>query len=71
YLEQLGGRGENPSIIRSLNSCEKFSAGGAAWEKIKPMSKNRENFGVGIINNYIYAVGGWISCTSTSCALGM
>ncbi|CAG7721598.1 unnamed protein product, partial [Allacma fusca] len=21
----LGGRGENPSIIRSLNSCEKFS----------------------------------------------
>ncbi|XP_016658269.1 nuclear pore complex protein Nup98-Nup96-like isoform X2 [Acyrthosiphon pisum] len=42
-----------------LNSVEVFNFGSQQWRMVTSMSNKRSNFGVGVLNNLLYAVGGF------------
>ncbi|XP_027851068.2 ring canal kelch homolog [Aphis gossypii] len=43
---------------RSENTVEVFSCNTLKWQRVTSMPNNKHKFGVGVLNNYIYAVGG-------------
>ncbi|XP_016658903.1 kelch-like protein 2 isoform X4 [Acyrthosiphon pisum] len=55
----VGGYNDANNYYEHLNSVEVFDINTQQWRRVSSMSNKRSHFGVGILNNLLYAVGGY------------
>ncbi|CAH1243981.1 kelch-like ECH-associated protein 1 [Branchiostoma lanceolatum] len=62
FFYVIGGRNNSPDGNMDSNSLEGYNPYTNSWQSYTPMSIPRNRVGVGVIDDYIYAVGGSQGC---------
>lgn len=55
----VGGRNATPGDTIALNTFEAYNSATGTWAQLPPMPTARFALGVGVVNNVLYAIGGW------------